>query len=193
MAKEIVVTLLLFFVSLTTHSQDNSSIDEGWKDDVWTISGGDDTVHASVNGKITDGDRLRIFMRPSDSCRNAALITTFFTHSKNPDIKRLRNIPIKIAFLGGDIDATIDYVLPLFGRHIAWVSLLNTKLSDMKLVFGVMNEEQNEIEMTIKPTKSFRTDNYFDIPTNAWSLEGSMEALDRAENLCLRIAEEISL
>ena len=185
--------LLLFFVSLTTHSQDNSSIDEGWKDDVWTISGGDDTVHASVNGKITDGDRLRIFIRPSDRCRSAALITTFYTHSKAPDIRRLRNIPIKIAFLGGEIDATIDYVLPLFGQHIAWVSLLNTKLSDMKLVFGVMNEEQNEIEMTIKPTKSFRTDNYFDIPTNAWSLEGSMEALERAENLCLRIAEEISL
>ena len=193
MAKEIVVTLLLFFVSLTTHSQDNSSIDEEWENDVWTISGGEDTVHASVNGKITDGDRLRIFMRPSDRCRSAILATTFYTHSKAPDISNLQNTPITIELYGGDIDATIDYVLPLFGQHIAWISLFNLPVPAMKEIFEIMNKESDEIQITLKNSDTLEAEKYFDIPSNEWSLEGSMEALDRAENLCLSIAEEISL
>ena len=165
-------------------------MDEEWEDDVWTISGGEDTVHASVNGKITDGDRLRIFMRPSDRCRSAILATTFYTHSKAPDISSLQSTPITIELYGGDIDATIDYVLPLFGQHMAWISLFNLPVPAMKKIFEIMNKESDVIQIILKNSDTLEAEKYFDIPTNAWSLEGSMEALDRAENLCLRIAAD---
>ena len=165
-------------------------MDEEWEDDVWTISGGEDTVHASVNGKITDGDRLRIFMRPSDRCRSVILATTFYTHSKASDISSLQNTPITVELYGGDIDATIDYVLPLFDQHMAWISLFNLPVPAMKEIFEIMNKESDVIQIILKNSDTLEAEKYFDIPTNAWSLEGSMEALDRAENLCLRIAAD---
>jgi hypothetical protein len=171
-------------------SDSDWSVDEEWQDDVWTITGGDDIVRASVNGKITHGDRLRVILRPSDRCRNTILSTSFYTYSKEPDIGSLRNVPVVFQIYDGEMEeGTIDFMIPLFNRHMAWINLFNLPLPAIKEMFEIMNKRSDEIQITLKNSNTLETEKYFDIPTNTWSLEGSMEALDRAEQLCLRMQQ----
>jgi hypothetical protein len=76
---------------------------------------------------------------------------------------------------------------------MAWINLFNLPLPAIKEMFEIMNKRSDEIQITLKNSDTLEAEKYFDIPSNEWSLEGSMEALDRAEQLCLRMVEEITL
>ena len=66
-------------------------IHEEYKNDLWTVhtetfdkkNSKDWNIFASVNGKITDGDRLRVRVIPRniESCNIGNIITTFYTYS----------------------------------------------------------------------------------------------------------------
>ena len=187
--------LLLFFVSLTTHSQVSWVMQETQRDDVWTIKGSPrDLTSASVNGQITHKDRLRIFFDTSDRCEHAWLSTTFYTPYAEPDIRNLEDVEITLEAFGGEIDAEIETVVQIdSGAHVAWISLLLTDAVEMKHMLEVMNDEYDEIEITILSNSQFKADKYFDIATNRWSLNGSLDAYDRARLLCIRTAEDTLL
>ena len=183
--------LLLF--SITTHSQISWVMEEERKEDRWTIESDEIFVISSVNGNNSHGDRLRVFLSPSDDCEYALLATTFHTTSKAPDLPYLKDVPVTIELYGGQLGAMIDFVHPLVGSHVAWVSIWQGQTTDMKEVFTVMNEETDEFEFEVVSTENFQVERYLDLPANRWSLDGSMESLEKAEFLCKRIAADTFL
>jgi hypothetical protein len=189
--------LLLFFVSLTTHSQVSWVMQERESPDSWTISSNEyGYIYARVNGQVIFGDGLRLTLNgKTDRCENAVLGTSWYI---GPDPSNLANdledTVITVEAFGGEIKALIALVTEHGkGEKVAWVNIIKTDTADMEDVLGVMNEEFDTVEMTIKPTKSFRADKIFPSLSNSWSLEGSMEAFGRARQLCKRMVENILL
>ena len=168
-------------------------MEEERKEDRWTIESDEIFVISSVNGNNSHGDRLRVFLSPSDDCEYALLATTFHTTSKAPDLPYLKDVPVTIELYGGQLGAMIDFVHPLVGSHVAWVSIWQGQTTDMKEVFTVMNEETDEFEFEVVSTENFQVERYLDLPANRWSLDGSMESLEKAEFLCKRIAADTFL
>ena len=186
--------LLLFFVSLTTHSQVSWVMQERESPDSWTISSNEyGYIYARVNGQVIFGDGLRLTLNgKTDRCENAVLGTSWYI---GPDPSNLANdledTVITVEAFGGEIEALIALVTEHGkGEKVAWVNIIKTDTADMEDVLGVMNEEFDTVEMTIKPTKSFRADKIFPSLRNSWSLEGSMEAFGRARQLCKRMIED---
>ena len=186
--------LLLFFVSLTTHSQASWVMQERERPDSWTISSNEyGYIYARVNGQVIFGDGLRLTLNgKTDRCENAVLGTSWYI---GPDPSNLANdledTVITVEAFGGEIEALIALVTEHGkGEKVAWVNIIKTDTADMEDVLGVMNEEFDTVEMTIKPTKSFRADKIFPSLRNSWSLEGSMEAFGRARQLCKRMIED---
>ena len=186
--------LLLFFVSLTTHSQVSWVMQERERPDSWTISSNEyGYIYARVNGQVIFGDGLRLTLNgKTDRCENAVLGTSWYI---GPDPSNLANdledTVITVEAFGGEIEALIALVTEHGkGEKVAWVNIIKTDTADMEDVLGVMNEEFDTVEMTIKPTKSFRADKIFPSLRNSWSLEGSMEAFGRARQLCKRMIED---
>ena len=186
--------LLLFFVSLTTHSQGSWVMQERERPDSWTISSNEyGYIYARVNGQVIFGDGLRLTLNgKTDRCENAVLGTSWYI---GPDPSNLANdledTVITVEAFGGEIEALIALVTEHGkGEKVAWVNIIKTDTADMEDVLGVMNEEFDTVEMTIKPTKSFRADKIFPSLRNSWSLEGSMEAFGRARQLCKRMIED---
>ena len=186
--------LLLFFVSLTTHSQVSWVMQERESPNSWTISSNEyGYFYARVNGQVIFGDGLRLTLNgKTDRCENAVLGTSWYI---GPDPSNLANdledTVITVEAFGGEIEALIALVTEHGkGEKVAWVNIIKTDTADMEDVLGVMNEEFDTVEMTIKPTKSFRADKIFPSLRNSWSLEGSMEAFGRARQLCKRMIED---
>ena len=186
--------LLLFFVSLTTHSQVSWVMQERERPNSWTISSNEyGYIYARVNGQVIFGDGLRLTLNgKTDRCENAVLGTSWYI---GPDPSNLANdledTVITVEAFGGEIEALIALVTEHGkGEKVAWVNIIKTDTADMEDVLGVMNEEFDTVEMTIKPTKSFRADKIFPSLSNSWSLEGSMEAFGRARQLCKRMIED---
>lgn len=160
----------------------------------WTISSNEyGYIYARVNGQVIFGDGLRLTLNgKTDRCENAVLGTSWYI---GPDPSNLANdledTVITVEAFGGEIEALIALVTEHGkGEKVAWVNIIKTDTADMEDVLGVMNEEFDTVEMTIKPTKSFRADKIFPSPRNSWSLEGSMEAFGRARQLCKRMIED---
>ena len=186
--------LLLFFASLTTHSQVSWVMQERESPNSWTISSNEyGYIYARVNGQVIFGDGLRLTLNgKTDRCENAVLGTSWYI---GPDPSNLANdledTVITVEAFGGEIEALIALVTEHGkGEKVAWVNIIKTDTADMEDVLGVMNEEFDTVEMTIKPTKSFRADKIFPSLRNSWSLEGSMEAFGRARQLCKRMIED---
>ena len=186
--------LLLFFVSLTTHSQVSWVMQERQRPDSWTISSNEyGYVYASVNGQVIYNDGLRLTLNgKKDQCENAVLGTSWYIGLDPSNLANgLEDTVITVEAFGGEIEALIALVTEHGkGEKVAWVNIIKTDTADMEDVLGVMNEEFDTVEMTIKPTKSFRADKIFPSLSNSWSLEGSMEAFGRARQLCKRMIED---
>jgi PHP family Zn ribbon phosphoesterase len=103
----------------------------------------------------------------------------------------LEGTVITLEAFGDEVEAKIMLITEhADGEKIAWLNLARTETAEMEELLGFMNEYSNRLEMTIKPTKSFRADQIFPVLNNSWTLEGSMEAFQRAKRLCKRIVED---
>jgi hypothetical protein len=96
--------------------------------------------------------------------------TSFHTHTQTEDIISLegREIALEVSH-GRELPVTISQML------------------------NNMNSGLDELEVTIKPTRNFRAERYFNAPANRWSINGSIDAFDRAKQLCERVLESIFL
>ncbi len=190
-------SLFLFMFSVPTFAQD--LIDEVEIEDVWTVNvekygdAVDDwVVVASVNGKVTDGDRFRI-RTPLSSLENCTMgntMTTFFT--MNIDSEKKKKF-IKGKLLPATLNADNIYVkvlfsLPFINGHLAYADIGWNKLENIKEYFHGFDE----ISLTLKDKKDSEgiiilNSDYFDIPFNKYSTKGLNSALDRARAECERL------
>ncbi len=151
-------------------------------------------VIASVNGKITHGDRLRIKIPIVDDswCDSGQLFTTFYTTINNPSIEELK---------GKTILGTARYkkVNPITEKINFRVAIsIKSMLGD--LVFLDMGtydidflkrlKKMEQLTIELQDGVEIKVSDYFDIPKNTFVMDGVNNALDRARAECLKIVKE---
>ena len=186
--------LLLFFVSLTTHSQVSWVMQERQRPDSWTIASNEyGYVYASVNGQVIYNDGLRLTLNgKKDQCENAVLGTSWYIGLDPSNLANgLEDKWITLEAFGGEIAALLVLVIEHGkGEKVAYVNIMRSDTAQMAEFLDVMNHDYDTVEMTIKPTKSFRADQIFPSLRNSWSLDGSREAFGKARELCKRMVED---
>jgi hypothetical protein len=190
-------SLFLFMFSVPTFAQD--PIDEAEIEDVWTVNvekygdAVDDwVVVASVNGKVTDGDRFRIRMPLSglESCTMGNTMTTFFTMNIDSQTKKkfIKGKLLPATLNADDIHVKVLFSLPFINGHLAYVDIGWNKLENIKEYFRGFDE----ISLTLKDKKDSEgitiiNSDYFDVSFNNYSTKGLNSALDRARAECERL------
>ena len=173
-------------------------LDEEYQENKWTVSvlqhTGKDTsewsIIASVNGKITHGDRFRIRLLPKsiERCDVGNSITTFYTTKKNKNIFDLSGV-IPAIFKDVKIGVKILFAQNFLMGHSVWIDLSWNELKNIKDFF----KQQKEVSLKLLDSETIIVDNYFDIIENKFSLVGLNDALDRAKRECIRIVKERKL
>jgi len=165
--------------------------------DSWTISSNEyGYIYARVNGQVIFGDRLRLTLNgKTDGCENAVLGTSWYIGPDEANLASdLEDTSITLEAFGGEIEAWVMLVMEYGkGEKVAFVNIMRTDTAEMAEFLDVMNQEYDTVEMAIKPTRSFRADKIFPSLSNSWSLEGSMEAFERARQLCEMMVEDTLL
>ena len=186
--------LLLFFVSLTTHSQVSWVMQERQRPNSWTIASNESGyVYASVNGQVIYNDGLRLTLNgKKDQCENAVLGTSWYIGLDPSNLANgLEDKWITLEAFGGEIAALLVLVIEHGkGEKVAYVNIMRSDTAQMTEFLDVMNHDYDTVEMAIKPTKSFRADQIFPSLRNSWSLDGSREAFGKARELCKRMVED---
>ena len=186
--------LLLFFVSLTTHSQVSWVMQERQRPNSWTIASNESGyVYASVNGQVIYNDGLRLTLNgKKDQCENAVLGTSWYIGLDPSNLANgLEDKWITLEAFGGEIAALLVLVIEHGkGEKVAYVNIMRSDTAQMAEFLDVMNHDYDTVEMTIKPTKSFRADQIFPSLRNSWSLDGSLEAFGKAQQLCEMMVED---
>ena len=186
--------LLLFFVSLTTHSQVSWVMQERQRPDSWTIASNEyGYVYASVNGQVIYNAGLRLTLNgKKDQCENAVLGTSWYIGLDPSNLANgLEDKWITLEAFGGEIAALLVLVIEHGkGEKVAYVNIMRSDTAQMAEFLDVMNHDYDTVEMAIKPTKSFRADQIFPSLRNSWSLDGSREAFGKARELCKRMVED---
>ena len=168
-------------------------------EDVWTVhvsengnSMNDWSVIASVNGKVTYGDRLRIRIPLSslERCSIGNTITTFYTTNIDTEekVSFIRNKILPAELNGKDMYVKVLFAIPFMKVHLAYIDMSWNKLENIKDYFDGVEE----ISLVLKDRNSIDgitilNSDYFDIPANSFSTKGLNNALFRAQAECERL------
>ena len=174
-------------------------LNEDEVEDVWTVhvsengkSMNDWSVIASVNGKITYGDRLRVRIPLStvERCSIGNTITTFYTTNIDTEekVSFIRNKILPAELNGKDMYVKVLFAIPFMKVHLAYIDMSWNKLENIKEYFDGVEE----IKLVLKDRISvdgitILNSDYFDIPSNSYSTRGLNSALDRAQAECERL------
>jgi hypothetical protein len=121
--------------------------------------------------------------------------TSFHTHTQTEDIISLegREIALEVSH-GRELPVTISQIRAFSNdNYVAVINFFYIDAVDMRQMLNNMNSGLDELEVTIKPTRNFRAERYFNAPANRWLINGSIDAFDRAKQLCERVLESIFL
>lgn len=133
---------------------------------------------ASVNGRVTHGDRLSVAVR-GQSCDMGDLFFSAYTHYKGGDFLALQGRTIKVRFNGAVRDAMVVSASPFLLGHVAMIDLGAEPLAQMSAKLSKVPTLSAEI---------VGQNQYFDVPGNAWSTAGLAKALDKAVATCRQLA-----
>jgi len=134
----------------------------------------------SMNGQIQHRDRLYFYI-PSANCNRVENLFTFYTAANNSNLTNLQDKPLAIKINDNEINANVRFMFPMLMGHQVWISIGNYDL-DTHIDF-LQSYEKLNIEIIDKD--SFKSEEYFDIPSNIWSLKGLTEAINDGKRLCL--------
>ena len=137
-------------------------------------------VMVSMNGQIQHGDRLYFYI-PSANCNRVENLFTFYTAANNSNLTNLQDQPLAIKINDNQLYGEVRFMFPMLMGHQVWISIGNYDL-DTHIDF-LQSYEKLNIEIIDKD--SFKSEEYFDIPFNIWSLRGLPEAIQDGKKLCL--------
>jgi hypothetical protein len=170
----VVVKLIILLLLSTTsvYAEENYS---------WTVEKvNEKNVMVSMNGQIQHGDRLYFYI-PSANCNRVENLFTFYTAANNSNLTNLQDKPLAIKINDNELYGDVRFMFPMLMGHQVWISIGNYDL-DTHIDFLKSYEKLN-IEIIDK--ESFKSEEYFDIPSNIWSLKGLTEAIEDGKSLCL--------
>ena len=139
-------------------------------------------VMVSMNGQIQHGDRLYFYI-PSANCNRVENLFTFYTAANNLNLKNLQDQPLAIKINDNEINANVRFMFPMLMGHQVWISIGNYDL-DTHIDF-LQSYEKLNIEIIDKD--AFKSEDYFDISFNIWSLIGLNKAIEEGKSLCLSL------
>ena len=178
-------------------------LDEEEIEDTWTVSverygdRSDWVVVASVNGKVTHGDRLRVRIpiKTVERCSIGNTMTTFYTTNIDNEAEEqfLESVMIPATLNNDDIYVDLLFAIRFFDDHLIYVDISYNPLEYLKDYF----KEQKEVNLILKDRINQKgitliNSDYFDVSQNNFSLNGFNTALDRARNECERLIKRVS-
>ena len=190
-----IILLLILNANIQAQTK-NELVDEDRIENVWTVSyysfeNYDDKqtyVGASVNGKISHGDRFSIMIptQKAEYCDYGKSMTTFYTTAGNKNINKLQNKIIPAVFKDENINIEIENTSKFLIGDRVFISMGVNTLSNIKNFFN----NKNLVSLQLADKQDFKVSDYFDIKENSFSLNGLNQALSRARNACLNIVKE---
>ena len=178
-------------------------LDEEEIEDTWTVSverygdRSDWVVVASVNGKVTHGDRLRVRIpiKTVERCSIGNTMTTFYTTNIDNEAEDqfLKSVMIPATLNDEAIYVNLLFAIRFFDDHLVYIDISYNPLEYLKDFF----KEQKEVNLILKDRINVKgitliNSDYFDVSLNNFSLNGFNSALDRARNECERLIKEVS-
>ena len=152
-------------------------------EDIWVVNFiAETTVHASVNGKTTHGDRLRVRL-VKENCEKANLLTTVYTYSEHPKLTQIKGRLVSTRFMGQEVLAKVVYIAPFLLGHSATIDLGWAELEQMQAILG----RKSLITIEFIDSDEFKSTDFFDITQNSWSNKGVEDALIRAQQICKKM------
>ncbi len=149
----------------------------------WVVDYQDEeSVWASVNGKVTHGDRLRLRLHKSD-CSSAQAITTVLSHI-NVEDQLQDGYLLNGAFMENRADFEILFTTPFFDQgSLTWVELGR---GDVDAFLGLLTS-QSDISFRILDGDDYKSTEHFTVPLNRWATEGLIQAVDEAKEICSQL------
>ena len=183
-----VIHLLVITLVINTYSEASES---PW--DVRSMSDGQ-TILVLKTGNVTYGDTLMLVLENKNGkCEQIQESFTFYTTTKNTEVKAIegKNIPIK--FNEHELYAKASYVFPFLLGHRVMFSMGSYRISEyLDLIFKyktyaitIIDEDLSRRAMQPNMIKNFKASDYFDVPNNSWDLKGAKETIRKAQKLCL--------
>ena len=176
------VVMLLGFpsVSISADFAHALNASEDWQEDRWVVSYiGESFVIASVNGKITHGDRLRLRLQFGD-CDNASVITHVYTMKGNEEILDISEKDIAIAVDGNRAVGTILEPYKFLMGYRFFLYLGYSDINSIKNYFS----ELTSTALELLDSDELKITDYVDLNRNEWSLTGFNEAIVKAQATC---------
>lgn len=187
--------LVIFNSSIYAQTKEVSEdyIGEDYVEDVWTVGvylhdNLPVSVIASVNGKITHGDRLRIVIPIDEAkyCDYGNSVTTFYSIAKNHDPSKVEEKIIPAALNKININVEALYSFKFLSGYSIFIDMGWNDLESIKVFF----QNKKEVSLELKDSEDLKMQDYFDVTKNIFSLNRLNEALDRARGECLRIVQK---
>ena len=147
----------------------------------WQIAPVDnDGILVSRNGQVQVGDNLYFYI-PKSNCNSLENLFSFYTTSNHPRINMLKNREVFIELNKAELSAEVRFIYPMLMGHLVWLSLGTFDIETFSKYF----EPYQKFEVFIVNNEKFVANEYFDIETNYWYLDGLAHALNQGKNLCL--------
>jgi len=170
----------LLLILLVTSSS-SIAFAQDTEDDVWGVEPIEGAgVFASINGRITYGDKYRIRI-VGDECQNGELLFTFHTMLSNKDILKLEDKAVQIEYNNDVTDIQIIYSREFLLGHSVMFRLGIIPLDS----FVSFHKDLKSISVELIDGGNFKASDYFDVLKNEWSLKGLDSSLVKAQELCL--------
>ncbi|MEC8421932.1 MAG: hypothetical protein VXY96_02605 [Pseudomonadota bacterium] len=164
-------------------------IDDKWTVKVITEKSSPTRIYASVNGKISHGDRLNVVISIKDmeSCNVGNTTTTFHTMIENEKISKISNLIIPAVFKEDKINIMALFSInnELLKGYVVWMHMGWNSLENIEKYF----QNTSEVSLKLVSNDNININEYFDIPENIFSLNGLKDSLDRAKKECYRIVQ----
>ena len=146
--KYISISLLLIFSTFSNVSAEKNlkmKKLENWRENEWILESIiQGTVHASVNGKITHGDRLRIrFVR--GKCDLPNMLASFYTTNITTEETVLEGKILNAKFLNYPMRVKVIHEMPFLLGKTLLIDLGFLPIERLRTFFGDANEVTLEI------------------------------------------------
>ena len=158
---------------------------EEWKENEWILESIiEGSVHASVNGKITHGDRLRIrFLR--GNCNLPNMLASFYTiliprEKLILEGKILNATFFNPKFFNYRMRVKVIHETPFLVGKSLLIDLGFLPIEKLKTFFG----DAKEVTLKIENTDQIQIEKYFDLDFNTWSLIKFNETIDKGKKIC---------
>ena len=162
-----IILLLTLNTNIQAQTKDEL-VDEVRIENVWTVSyysfeNYDDKqtyVVASVNGKISHGDRFSIMIptQKAEYCDYGKSMTTFYTTAGNKNINKLQNKIIPAVFKNENINIEIENTSKFLMGDRVFINMGINSLNDIKNFF----QNKNLVSLQLLDEQDFNVIDYFD-------------------------------